>query len=71
VCGAEKEQFKVDPQPLNLSLITQIKQVACGIAHALIVDQRGLLYSIGSNEYGQLGINNLEVPFMTEPSIIS
>ena len=37
-CGAESEQFKIDPEPLNLSLITQIKLIACGTHHALIVD---------------------------------
>lgn len=71
-CGIDSKQqdknyFSVDPEPLYLNLITQIKQIACGASHALIVDQRGLLYSLGSNEFGQLGINNLEVQTNSEP----
>ena len=34
----DQDHFRIDPEPFSLSLISQIKFIACGIAHALVVD---------------------------------
>ncbi len=37
-----------------------VKQVANGEEHSLIVDENGILYAAGSNSYGQLGIPGID-----------
>ena len=39
---------------------TVISKVACGASHTILLSQSGHLYSMGSNQYGQLG---LDLPF--------
>lgn len=34
---------------------TYICQIACGNSHALLLTSSGFVYSMGSNEFGQLG----------------
>lgn len=38
ISDSSKDSFKIDPQVINLSLITRIKLIACGSAHTLLVD---------------------------------
>lgn len=51
--------FIVDPFKTDLGDKLQISLVACGFAHVLMVTKQGQLYSMGSNEFGQLGLNDL------------
>jgi len=37
-----------------------IKQLACGLYHTIFAADTGLLYSMGCNKYGQLGIGDRE-----------
>lgn len=39
-----------------ISLNLTIKQIACGKAHTHILTSQGLLFSMGSNQFGQLGL---------------
>ena len=48
-------QFSKEPTKSNLLDGIQIAQVSCGENHMLILTERGLLYSTGSNQFGQLG----------------
>jgi len=36
---------------------TVIKKVSCGISHTLLLSATGHVYSMGGNQYGQLGLN--------------
>ena len=38
--------------------MTNVKQVACGYNHTLILKNDGTVWSAGENEYGQLGLGN-------------
>lgn len=56
--------------PKSLSFDILIKAVSCGGAHTLILSRQGELFSIGSNEYGQLGLNDRQLTFTTAPLLI-
>lgn len=45
--------------------------VASGKNHTLAVDTSGNLWAWGSNEYGQLGLNPSETPYLSEPTQVS
>ena len=70
-------QSKYDPErkmktlvPKSLSFDILISQVACGAAHTMILSQRGELFSIGSNQQGQLGLNDRQLDFATAPLLV-
>ena len=36
---------------------TVVTQVSCGMSHTVMLSASGHVYSMGSNQYGQLGLN--------------
>ena len=56
--------------PKSLSFDILIKDVSCGGAHTLILSKSGDLFSIGSNEFGQLGLNDRQLKFTTAPLLV-
>ena len=59
------------PTLLNLNKI-KIKQISCGYNFTMLLSKNGILYSMGSNEKGELGLSNdkneiNENPFIIEP----
>lgn len=46
-----------------------IRQISCGVAHSMAVNEWGQLYSWGSDFHGQLGLTNSE-PIQNSPKII-
>ena len=44
------------PSPKTLSFNIHVEEIACGEQHTHLLTKDGLLYSMGSNEYGQLGL---------------
>lgn len=60
----KKFKLGLGPNELNFPLPTMVKTktpivaVACGDWHSLIVDQEGLLYSVGFNKHGCLGLED-------------
>ena len=56
--------------PKSLSFDILIRQVSCGAAHTLILSKNGDLFSIGSNQYGQLGLSDRQLEFTTAPLLI-
>jgi alpha-tubulin suppressor-like RCC1 family protein len=42
--------------PKTCSFNILVKEVACGLNHTHLVSKDGYLYSMGSNEYGKLGL---------------
>ncbi|KAG2388285.1 hypothetical protein C9374_000449 [Naegleria lovaniensis] len=45
--------------PITALTNKKFKSIACGAYHALIIDQDGVLYSVGLNQNGQLGTGNV------------
>lgn len=45
------------PRIVRALLDVQIKQVACGGAHTVVVDEDGSVFTMGLNDSGQLGHN--------------
>jgi alpha-tubulin suppressor-like RCC1 family protein len=35
-------------------------QISCGLAHALVVTAAGIVYSMGANTHGQLGLGDVD-----------
>jgi alpha-tubulin suppressor-like RCC1 family protein len=56
--------------PKSLSFDILISKVSCGGNHTLMLAQNGDMFSIGSNEYGQLGLNDRQMDFTTAPLLI-
>ena len=57
------------PKPVLLSLGQTIRMVACGIDFTLALDTDGIVYSWGSNNYGQLGGGGIVSIFPGGPQI--
>ena len=56
--------------PKSLSFDILIRDVSCGAQHTLLLSRRGELFSIGSNEQGQLGLNDKSLEFSTAPLLL-
>ena len=56
--------------PKSLSFDILIRSISCGAQHTLLLSKRGELFSIGSNEFGQLGLNDKGLEFTTAPLLI-
>ncbi|GFG40937.1 hypothetical protein Cfor_04032 [Coptotermes formosanus] len=53
--GGIEEEHILSPRELNFSKATNIKEIACGSYHTVIVTGDGEVYTCGSNDHGQLG----------------
>ncbi|PNF22147.1 putative E3 ubiquitin-protein ligase HERC4 [Cryptotermes secundus] len=53
--GGIEEEHILLPRELNFNKTTNIKEVACGSYHTVIVTRNGEVYTCGSNDHGQLG----------------
>ena len=47
---------KILENPKSCSFSIQIRDVACGEDFAFLLTKKGLLYGMGSNQFGKLGI---------------
>ena len=54
--GAEQRASPIIAVPKLCSYNILVKQIACGEAHSHILSQDGYVYSMGSNQYGVLGL---------------
>lgn len=52
--GGIEEQHILAPREVNFSG-SNVKSIACGAYHSLVILQSGEVYSCGNNDYGQLG----------------
>ncbi|KAG7177409.1 E3 ubiquitin-protein ligase HERC4-like [Homarus americanus] len=57
--GAPEVEQLILPTFMDFSKAWNVKQVAAGLMHSLILTEEGLVYSCGNNEMGQLGHNKL------------
>ena len=67
-CNKENpNRQKLTKVPKSLSFDVLIDQVTCGMQHTLILSQRGELFGTGSNEFGQLGLNDRQLDYAVAP----
>ena len=59
--GARTTKANVYQIPRSCSFNIVITQVACGDMHSALITKSGHLYTVGSNNMGQLGIGDLPV----------
>jgi alpha-tubulin suppressor-like RCC1 family protein len=52
----QPKKKKVLENPKSCSFNIQIREVACGEDFAFLLTKKGLLYAMGSNQFGKLGI---------------
>ena len=68
---ADEMPLVQDPIAIKLRQISKIRSVACGAAHTLIVSELGLLFAMGDNSFGQLGLSNaLKQSSIKEPILV-
>ena len=57
-----KFEFPLVSWPLKQIQSTYISQVACGLEHTLLLTSSGFVYSMGRNDFGQLGGEQQHAP---------
>ena len=67
IYGEHQLNFEL-PQICSFGIL--IKQVACGEYHTVFASDTHLLYSMGCNKHGQLGINEREINLLNQPTLI-
>ena len=45
-----------DPIPINLRSLGKVKSMACGLSHTVLLAESGLVFTVGDNSFGQLGV---------------
>ena len=45
-------------------------QISCGYDHSILLDTNKLIYSMGNNEYGKLGVSDLSIQSSSNPILI-
>ena len=72
--GHAREKYVCDEAcvtvPQNLSFDILIAQVACGASHTLLLSAKGEVFGFGSNEFGQLGLNDRQLDCSTTPLLV-
>ncbi|KAM3147695.1 hypothetical protein pb186bvf_000023 [Paramecium bursaria] len=58
--GRKSNSVKDAMKPSKLQITPKIMMIAAGQNHVVALDQSGFLYSWGGNQFGQLGIGNLD-----------
>ena len=57
--------------PKSLSFEVYITQIACGNAHSMFISRDGHLFAFGSNNEGQLGINDPQMRVSSAPLLVA
>ena len=65
---ASNEACVVLPKSLSFDIL--IAQVACGASHTLLLSAKGEVFGFGSNEFGQLGLNDRQLDCATAPLLV-
>lgn len=67
----QKQDKKFLPVPKTCSFNIQISEVACGEDFTFLLTGKGLLYGMGSNQFGKLGFAFTdEASFFATPKLI-
>ena len=57
-------------QPLLLNLQISIQAISCGYSHSAFLTHTGLVYTLGDNQDGQLGLGLHSAASVTQPNIV-
>ncbi|CAB0002299.1 unnamed protein product [Nesidiocoris tenuis] len=63
--GGIEEQHILAPRELKFNHSNSIKTISCGKTHTLVVTRSGEVYSCGSNDYSQLGHDQVRTKLRT------
>eukprot|EP01091_Cochliopodium_minus_P009339 TRINITY_DN2284_c0_g1_i2.p1 TRINITY_DN2284_c0_g1~~TRINITY_DN2284_c0_g1_i2.p1 ORF type:complete len:249 (+),score=62.09 TRINITY_DN2284_c0_g1_i2:49-747(+) len=64
------EKMGLESKVFTLIEIQSVTSFSCGRDHAIFIDQRGEVWGMGSNEYGQLGIPKTVKEIKTKPLLL-
>ena len=56
------------PRPCKFDIV--IKQISCGEEHSAFLAERGMIFTMGSNVDGRLGIGDKNIPYVSTPCLI-
>ena len=59
-CGLASSVGTAYPQKLEFSKFSRVHQISCGFDHSILCSKEGKLFVTGSNNFGQLGIEDTE-----------
>ena len=65
-----KDNSKCYSVPRFCSFNVFIKQISCGDEHSAFITNNGLIYTIGSNQDGKLGIDNYNIGHSSAPCLV-
>lgn len=60
----------LQPAPKYCTYGIVIREVSCGSEHSAFITNDNYLYTIGSNEFGQLGIGDPKIRFKNSPILV-
>ena len=69
--GGEVGEPRPVAVPKSLSFEVYITQIACGNAHSMFISRDGHLFGFGSNNEGQLGINDPQMRVSSAPLLVA
>ena len=55
----------------RIDAIPNVINVACGAYHSMVMNDKGEVFTFGSNFFGELGINNQSIRFQYTPTIVN
>ncbi|BES87517.1 e3 ubiquitin-protein ligase [Nesidiocoris tenuis] len=67
--GGIEEQHILAPRELKFNHSNSIKTISCGKTHTLVVTRSGEVYSCGSNDYSQLGHDQVRTKLQLVPGL--
>ena len=63
-----REMFHLLPRSLSFDIL--ISSITCGNLHACFISGEGMVFSVGSNEYGQLGVADSQLKSSSAPLLV-
>ena len=64
------EECKKYEKPKFFSYNIKITGISCGFNHTAFIVDDHLIYTVGSNEYGKLGVSDPKLEFSSSPCLI-
>nr|XP_027195486.1 E3 ubiquitin-protein ligase MYCBP2-like [Dermatophagoides pteronyssinus] len=62
-CSTKMMMTSISPTILPLSLTNHIVQISAGLHHSILLTDKNEVFTFGSNQFGQLGVGDLENRF--------
>lgn len=68
LCGLFEEKLITVPKTCSFSVV--IKAISCGLNHTAFISDSGHLYSMGANNFGQLGLGEKGTVSKNTPTLV-